>query len=63
MRLRERKFGVRSRPTPCFINDILGVWAQRRATVRWPPDQVTWDPEITVAGFGLEEISEYMERV
>ncbi|SVA00001.1 uncharacterized protein METZ01_LOCUS52855, partial [marine metagenome] len=31
--------------------------------VRWPPDQATWDPEITVAGFGLEEISEYMERV
>ncbi|MCI0801629.1 MAG: TldD/PmbA family protein [Chloroflexi bacterium] len=46
-----------------LINNILGIAAQRRATVRWSSDQVTWAPEIAVAGFGLEEISEYMEGV
>ena len=46
-----------------LINNILGIAAQRRATVRWSSDQVTWAPEIAVAGFGLEEISEYMESV
>ena len=46
-----------------LINNILGISAQRRATVRWSSDQVTWAPEIAVAGFGLEEISEYMESV
>ncbi len=46
-----------------LINNILGIAAQRRATVRWSSDQVTWAPEIAVDGFGLEEISEYMETV
>ena len=45
------------------INDILGVGAYRRPTVRWSSDQVTWAPEIAVDNFGLEEISEYMEGV
>ena len=45
------------------INDILGIGAYRRPTVRWSSDQVTWAPEIAVDGFGLEEISEYMEGV
>ena len=46
-----------------LINNTLGIAAQRRATVRWSSDQVTWAPEIAVSGFGLEEISEYMESV
>ena len=46
-----------------LINNVLGIAAQRRATVRWSSDQVTWAPEIAVSGFGLEEISEYMESV
>ena len=46
-----------------LINNTLGIAAQRRATVRWSSDQVTWAPEIAVDGFGLEEISEYMESV
>ena len=46
-----------------LINNTLGIAVQRRATVRWSSDQVTWAPEIAVAGFGLEEISEYMESV
>ncbi|MCH2500139.1 MAG: metallopeptidase TldD-related protein, partial [Dehalococcoidia bacterium] len=46
-----------------LINSTLGIAAQRRATVRWSSDQVTWAPEIAVSGFGLEEISEYMESV
>ena len=45
------------------INNTLGIGAQRRATVRWSSDQVTWAPEIAVSGFGLEEISGYMEGV
>jgi len=46
-----------------LINNTLGIAAQHRATVRWSSDQVTWAPEIAVEGFGLEEISEYMESV
>ena len=46
-----------------LINNILGIASQRRATVRWSSDQVTWAPEIAVSGYGLEEISEYMEGV
>ena len=45
------------------INNVLGIGAERRATVRWSSDQVTWAPEIAVDYFGLEEISEYMENV
>jgi predicted Zn-dependent protease len=45
------------------INNILGIGSDRRATVRWSSDQVTWAPEIAVEGFGLEEISEYMDNV
>ena len=46
-----------------LINNTLGIASQRRATVRWSSDQVTWAPEIAVSGFGLEEISEYMEGI
>ena len=46
-----------------LINNILGSTSQRRATVRWSSNQVTWAPEIAVSGYGLEEISEYMESV
>jgi len=46
-----------------LINNILGIASQRRATVRWSSDQVTWASEIAVSGYGLEEISEYMEGV
>mgnify|MGYP000008704530 CR=1 FL=1 len=46
-----------------LINNTLGIASLRRATVRWSSDQVTWAPEIAVDGFGLEEISEYMESV
>jgi PmbA protein len=45
------------------INHILGIGSQRRGTVRWSSDQVTWAPEVAVSNFQLEEISEYMERV
>ncbi|HLF03614.1 MAG TPA: metallopeptidase TldD-related protein [Dehalococcoidia bacterium] len=45
------------------INSILGIGSQRRGTVRWSSDQITWAPEVAVADFQVEEISEYMERV
>ena len=45
------------------IYNILGIGSERRVTVRWSSDQVTWAPEIAVDGFGLEEISEYMDNV
>ena len=45
------------------INDILGIGSHRQGTVRWSSDQVTWAPEVAVAGFQLEEIGEYMETV
>jgi predicted Zn-dependent protease len=45
------------------INSILGIGSQRKGTVRWSSDQITWAPEVAVADFQLEEISEYMERV
>jgi hypothetical protein len=45
------------------VNNILGIGAARRGTVRWSSDQVTWAPEVAVADFHLEEISEYMDRV
>ena len=32
-------------------------------TVRWSSDRITSAPEIAVDGFGLEEISEYIEAV
>ena len=43
------------------INSILGIGSQRRGTVRWSSDQITWAPEVAVSGFQLEEIAEYME--
>ena len=46
-----------------LLNNIIGIGARRRPTVRWSSDQVTWAPEIAVDGFGLEEISEYMDGV
>lgn len=46
-----------------MLNNIIGIGALRRPTVRWSSDQVTWAPEIAVDGFRLEEISEYMDGV
>jgi len=45
------------------INAILGIGSQRRGTVRWSSDQVTWAPEVAVADFNLEEIAGYMEEI
>ena len=45
------------------INNILGIGSEKRGTVRWSSDQITWAPEVAVEGFGLEEISESMEDV
>ena len=45
------------------INNILGIGSQRRGTVRWSSDQVTWAPGIAVTDFHLQEISGYMEGV
>jgi predicted Zn-dependent protease len=45
------------------INHILGIGSQRRGTVRWSSDQITWAPEVAISDFHLEEISESMERV
>ena len=45
------------------INSIMGIGSQRRGTVRWSSDQVTWAPEVAVADFNLEEIAEHMEEI
>ena len=45
------------------LNNIIGIGAQRRPTVRWSSDQITWAPEIAVDGFALEQISEFMNDV
>ena len=45
------------------IGNILGIGTDRRGTVRWSSDQVTWAPEVAIAGFQLEEISESMEEI
>jgi len=45
------------------INNILGIGSERRGTVRWSSDQVTWAPEVAVGGFQLEQIGGYMEGV
>ena len=45
------------------INAVLGVGSQRRATVRWSSDQVTWAPELAVSDFNLEEIAGHMDEV
>ena len=45
------------------LNNIIGIGAHRRPTVRWSSDQVTWAPEIAAEGFLLEEISEFMDTV
>ena len=45
------------------LNNIIAIGNHPRPTVRWSSDQVTWAPEIAIAGFGLEEISEYMDGV
>ena len=45
------------------INSILGIGSEKRGTVRWSSEQITWAPEVAVDGFGLEEISESMENV
>ena len=38
------------------INNILGIGSERRGTVRWSSDQVTWASEVAVSDFQLEEI-------
>lgn len=43
------------------IGHILGIGAERRGTVRWSSDQVTWAPEVAVEDFHLEEIGGYTE--
>ena len=45
------------------LNNILAVGSERRGTVRWSSDQVTWAPEVAVEGFRLDEIAGYMEDV
>ena len=45
------------------MTSILGIGSQRRPTVRWSSDQVTWAPEVAVADFQLEEIGGYTEGV
>jgi predicted Zn-dependent protease len=45
------------------IDNILDIGAERRGTVRWSSDQVTWAPEVAVADFQLEEISGSMENI
>ena len=40
------------------VNNILGITEDRRGTVRWSSDQVTWAPEVAVADFHLEGIGE-----
>ena len=45
------------------INNILGIGSERRGTVRWSSDQVTWVPEVVVSDFQLEEINESEEGV
>jgi PmbA protein len=45
------------------IGNILDIGAERRGTVRWSSDQVTWAPEVAVADFQLEEISGSMENI
>ena len=45
------------------INKILGIGTERRGTVRWASDQVTWAPEVVVDDFHLNEIGDYMEQV
>jgi hypothetical protein len=43
------------------IRHILGIGAERKGTVRWSSDQVTWAPEVAVDGFHLDEIGGYTE--
>ena len=45
------------------LNNILAIGSERRGTVRWSSDQVTWAPEVAVEGFHLDEIAGYMEDV
>ena len=45
------------------LNKILGIGSERRGTVRWSSDQVTWAPEVAVEDFHLDEIAGYMEDV
>ena len=45
------------------LNNIAGIGAQRRGTVRWASDEVTWAPEVVVEDFHLNEIGDYMEQV
>ena len=45
------------------ISSVLGVGSERTGVVRWSSDQVTWAPDVAVAGFRVDDIAEYMESV
>ena len=45
------------------LNQILGIGEQRKGTVRWASDQVTWVPEVAIEGLRVSEIGGYMEGV
>ena len=45
------------------LNSILAIGSERRGTVRWSSDQVTWAPEVGVEDFHLDEIAGYMDDV
>ncbi len=45
------------------INNILGATSERRGTVRWSSDQITWAPEMAITDFHLEEISGSIDEV
>ena len=46
-----------------MLNKIVGIGDQRRGTVRWASDQVTWAPEVVVEDFHLNQVAGYMEEV
>ena len=46
-----------------MLGHIMGIGSQRRGTIRWASDQVTWAPEMAVSDFHLAEIGEYMDQV
>ena len=45
------------------LNKIVGIGVERRGTVRWASDQVTWAPEVLVEDFHFNEIGTSMEQV
>ena len=45
------------------LNKIVGIGAERRGTVRWASDQVTWAPEVVVDDFHVNQVAGYMEEI